>query len=132
MTHSEKQGWIRTILTIGSVVVSVTGAIYYLKAEVESHINNKEIHLSYSQISKDFVSRSEYESGFKRIEDDLKYVRGRLDTIAELIMQKRRDDARDRISMIVSANDDDEYAQKKRTPDKYYVEFKENSRSEKL
>lgn len=92
MTHSEKQGWIRTILTIGSVVVSITGAIYYLRAEVESHINNKEIHLTFKDVNTHFVSRSEYESGLRRIEDDLKYVRGRLDAIAELILQKRRED----------------------------------------
>ena len=96
MTHSEKQGWIRTILTIGSVIASFSGGLYYTKAELNSHMENKEIHLTYAQISKDFVSRSEYDSGLKHIEDDLKYMRGKVDMIAEVLMQRQLESARDK------------------------------------
>ena len=87
MTQADKQGWIRTILTIGSMVVAISGSFYYQKAEIESHIANKEIHLTYSQLSREFIPRYEYESAMNSIREELKYIRNRLDIIANMMMR---------------------------------------------
>lgn len=79
--HSELWGWIRTAITIAVAV----GSMFYFKGQVESHIENKEIHGTRAELSDMFVLRREYDNNVTGLREDLRYLRQRIDVLIDRV-----------------------------------------------
>lgn len=81
ISTSDIKGWVRTGLTI----ISVIGSMYYFKGQVDSHIDNKEIHRSPTELNDIYVLRREYDANVTGIKDDLRYLRNRMDVLIDVV-----------------------------------------------
>lgn len=62
--------------------------MYYFKGQVDSHIDNKEIHRSPTELNDIYVLRREYDGNVAGIKDDLRYMRQRLDMLLDRVDRK--------------------------------------------
>ncbi len=76
------QAIVTIIITLFSVFASIVFAFSTLKGNVEAHVKDNNIHMSYAQSVKEFTTRPEYEAfksdtnrQLQEIKDDLKEMK---------------------------------------------------------
>ncbi len=86
MGKLDLQGWIRTAVMICAIV----GGYYYQQGRLDSHVNNKDIHASTSELADKFVLRREWESNHSTLKDDVRYLRNKIDAIYDKVSDGKR------------------------------------------
>lgn len=81
MGKLDVQGLIRTAITIGAIV----GGAYYAMGWLDSHVENRDIHKTTSQLADMFVLRREWESNHSTLKDDVRYLRNKIDAIYDKV-----------------------------------------------
>ena len=105
MGKLDVQGLIRTTITIGAIVGGYYYAMGRLDSHVEnrdihkttsqladmfvlrldSHVENRDIHKTTSQLADMFVLRREWESNHSTLKDDVRYLRNKIDAIYDKV-----------------------------------------------
>ena len=74
----------------GLVIVSMIGAVYYAKGQMDAHIGNKEIHSTVADNADRFVLRREYDNNIAGLRDDLRYLRNRIDMLIDRVDERSK------------------------------------------
>lgn len=75
------QGLIRLVITLAAIV----GGYYYAMGRIDAHIASADIHKTTAELSELFVLRREFNFTNSHLQEELKYLRGKVDAIYDKI-----------------------------------------------